>query len=173
MQGGVLVQQNGHIGRGGLPAQALQSGEAHHDGGHFVFVHQDHLFGEFRVVADAAVTPEQVVQELCHILDDQVLLCVADAQVFAPEPLGMPVHHHGHGQIVGHPAVAEHGLDVPGLDNEARQSAHNAQPALVIVHGVCQAPPFPALTDLAIGVKVAQTIGADFLSHGQHLPESS
>ena len=173
MQGGGLIQEHRDIGGGGLPAQTFQSGEAHHHGGHLILVHQHHFFGELGVVADAAVAPEQVVQKLCHILDDQILLCVADAQVFSPEPLGVPVHHHGNGQVVGHPAIAEHGLDVPGLDDEACQSAHNAQPALVVVHGVLQAAPFPAFADLAVGVKITQTVCADFFSHGLHLPESS
>ena len=64
-------------------------------------------------------------------------------------------------------------LDVPGFDDEACQSAHNAQPALVVVHGVLQAAPFPAFADLTVGVKITQTVCTDFFSHGLHLPESS
>ena len=173
VQGGGLIQEHRDIGGGGLPAQAFQSGEAHHHGGHLVLVHQHHLFRELGVVADAAVAPEQIVQELSHVLDDQILLCVADAQIFAPEALGVSVHHHGNGQVVGHPAIAEHGLDVPRLDNKARQSAHNAKPALIVVQGVLQATPFPAFADLAVGIKIAQTVCTDFFSHGLHLLESS
>ena len=58
----ILVQQNGNIGGGRFPTEPLQGGEAHHDGGHLVFVHQNHLLGELRIVADASVAPEQIVK---------------------------------------------------------------------------------------------------------------
>ena len=36
-------------------------------------------------------------------------------QMLAAQPLGVAVDHHGDGEIVRHPAVAEHGLDVSRL----------------------------------------------------------
>ena len=168
--GGILVQQYGYIGGGCFPAQALQGGKAHHDGGHLVFIHQDHFFGELRIVADAPVPPEQIVQQLCHVGYNQVLLRMADAQVFSPQTLGVSVQHHRHCQIVGHPAVAEHCLDVPGFHDESGKNAHNMQPAPVVVHGIRKAPPFPALPDLAVGIQIAQAVFSHFLSHASHLP---
>ena len=169
----MLVQQHGDIGGGSLPAQTLDGGKAHEHGGHFVFVHQHDLLGKLLVVSDAPIPPEQVVQELRHVLDDQILLQVADAKVLVPQALGMPVHHHGHCQVVGHPAVAEHGLDVSGLDDKAGQGAHDVEPPPVVIHGVPEATPFPALANLAPGIEIAQAILAHFLSHFLHLPGAS
>ena len=169
----MLVQQHGDIGGGGLPAQTLDGGKAHEHCGHLVFVHQHHFLGELLVVADAPVSPEQVVQELCHVLNDQILLQMADAQILVPQALGVAVYHHGHRQVVGHPAVAEHGLDVSGLDDKAGQGAHDVQPPPVVVHGVPEATPFPALANLAPGVEIAQAIHSHFLSHFSHLPGAS
>ena len=174
MHSGVLVQQHRDVGGGRFPAQTLQGGEAHHHGGHLVFVHQHDLLGKLRVVADAAVAAEEVIQQLCHVVDDQVLLGVADAQILAPETLGVPVHHHGNGQVVCHPAVAQHGLDVPGDHDEFRQDQHDAEPAGVIVKGIHQAAPLAALADDgAVLVQIAVMDVAADLIHGWHLPESS
>ena len=132
----VLIEKHGDIGGNRLPAEALEGGEAHQDGGHLIFIHKDDFFGKFPVVAGPPVTPEKIVQQLCHVLNHQVLFCVADAEILAPEALGVPVHHHGNCQIVCHPAVTEHGLDVSGFYNEFAQDQHDAQPAGVIIERI-------------------------------------
>ena len=165
--GSPLVQKDGNIGGGNLPAEGNQGGEAHHDGLHLVLIHQDNLLGKLRIVADAAVPPEELVQQLCHILNDQILLHVADAQMLAPQALGVPIHHHGHGQIVGHPAVAEKGLDVPGLHQHHPEHGHPVvQPAGIVIGGVHNAAPFPAFPNSSAGIQAAEVLRSDpFVRH--------
>ena len=159
----VLVEQHGDIGRRRLTAQALERREAHHDGGHLVFVHQHDLVGEFLIVADAAVAAEEAVEQLCHVLDDEVLLQVADTQVFIAQALGVAVDHHGHSQIVGHPAVAEHGLDVARLGNHLRHGDPVVQPAGIVIERVGHTAPFAAVADLALGIELTEVFTADSL----------
>ena len=118
MAGPVLIQQHRYIDRRRLTAQSLQGREAHHHGRHLIFVHQDYLVRQLLVVADAAVCLEQIVQKLRHVRHNQVELGMGDTKLRTAQPLGVPIHHHGRGQIVGHPAIAEKGFDVPGLHDE-------------------------------------------------------
>ena len=163
MLGGVLVEQHGDIGRRRLTAQALERREAHHDGGHLVFIHEHNLIGELLVLTDAAVAAEEAVEQLCHVLDDEVLLQVADAQIFIAQALGVAVDHHGHGQIVGHPAIAEHGLDVARLGNHLRHGDPVVQPAGIIIERVGHAAPLAAVADLALGIELTEVFTADSL----------
>ena len=163
MLGGVLVEQHGDIGRRRLTAQALERREAHHDGGHLVFVHEHDLVGEFLVLADAAVAAEETVEQLCHVLDDKILLQVADAQIFVAQALGVAVDHHGHGQIVGHPAIAEHGLDVARLGYHLRHGDPVVQPAGIIIERVGHAAPLAAVAHLSLSVELAEIFAADSL----------
>ena len=172
MLDGVLVEQHGDIGRDRLAAEALERREAHHVGGHLVLVHEDDLLGELLVVADAPVAAEEAVEQLGDVLYDEVLLNVADAQVLAPQALGVAVDHHGHGEVVRHPAVAEHGLDVPGLDDELAEGHQNAQPAAVIVQRVAHAAPLAAFADLAVGIEITEPVGTYLFSHWTRLPVS-
>ena len=110
----------------------------------------------FDVVAqDAAeegyIAPEKLVQQLGHVLNDQILLHMADPQMLAPQALGVTVHHHGHSKIVGHPAIAEKSLDVPGLYQDHPEHGHPViEPAGIIIGGVGNAAPFPAFSDSAV-----------------------
>ena len=61
-----LVEEHGDIGRGDLAAEGNKSGETHHDGLHLVLIHQNYLLGKLRVIADAAIAPEELVQQQCH-----------------------------------------------------------------------------------------------------------
>ena len=159
----VLVEQHGDIGRRRLTAQALERREAHHDGGHLVFVHEHDLVGEFLVVADAAVAAEETVEQLCHVLDDEILFQVTDTQVFIAQALGVAVDHHGHGQVVGHPAVAEHGLDVARLGDHLCHGDPVVQPAGIIIERVGHAAPLAAVADLALGIELTEVFTADSL----------
>ena len=96
VQHSVLVLEYRHIGGNGLTAEALEGGEAHHYGGHLVFVHQYALFGEFHIVADAPVGSEKVSQKLCHVVHNKVKLGVGNAEIFASQALGVAINHHGH-----------------------------------------------------------------------------
>ena len=93
----VLVQQHGDVGGRSFAAETLQRREAHHHGGHLVFVDEDYLVGKRLVVADAAVAAEEAVKQLCDVLDYEILLQMADAQMLAAQPLGVAVDHHGDG----------------------------------------------------------------------------
>ena len=159
----VLVEQHGDVGRRGLTAQALERRETHHDGGHLVFVHEHDLVGELLVLTDAAVAAEEAVEQLCHVLNDEVLLQVADAQVFIAQALGVTVDHHGHGQVVGHPAITEHGLDVARLGNHLRHGDPVVQPAGIVIECVGHAAPLAAVADLALGIKLTEVFTADSL----------
>ena len=167
MAGCPLVQQDRDIGRGDLPAEGHQGRKAHHDGLHLVLIHQDNLFGKLRIVADTPVAPEELIQQLGHVFNDQILLHMADPKVLAPQALGMPVHHHGHGQIVGHPAVAEKGLDVPGLHQHHPEHGHPViQPAGIVIGGVYNTAPFPAFPDSSAGIQAAEVFCSDsFVAH--------
>ena len=159
----VLVEQHGDVGRRRLAAQALERREAHHDGSHLVFIHEHDLVGKLLIVADAAVAAEEAVEQLCHILNDEVLLQVADTQIFIAQALGVTVDHHGHGQIVGHPAIAEHGLDVARLDDELCKDGHDVQPAAVIIERVLDAAPLAAVAYLSFSVELAEIFAANSL----------
>lgn len=111
----VLIEKHRNIGGRRLAAEALQRREAHHHGRHLVFIDEHDLVGKLLVIADAPVAAEEAVKQLRHVLDYQILLQMADAQMLSAQPLRVAVHHHRHGEIVRHPAVAEHGLDVPRL----------------------------------------------------------
>ena len=165
--GGALVQQNRNIGGSDFAAEGNQSGKAHHDGLHFVFVHQNDLLGKLRIVADAAVAAEELVQKLCNVLDDQVLLHMADTQMLSPQTLGVPVNHHGHRKIVRHPAVTEHGLDVAGLHQYHPEHGHPViQPAGIVIGGIDKAAPFAAASDAAAGIDLAEVFCSDsFVAH--------
>lgn len=91
----VLIEQHGDVGGRRLAAQALERREAHHDGSHLVFIHEHDLVGKLLIVADAAVAAEEAVEQLCHVLNDEVLLQVADTQIFIAQTLRMAVDHHG------------------------------------------------------------------------------
>ena len=169
----ILPQQIGHIQRGDLPAQALQGGEAHHNGRHLVLVQQHHPVGKGPVVADAAVPPEELVQSLGDLPDDQAVFQVGDPQVGPPETLRHPVHHHGHRQIVDHPAVAQKAPEIPGLGNEPQQHPENTQPAEIVIHRIPQPPPFPPPPDLPGGVQAAQRFASNSFAHFHVLPETS
>ena len=169
----ILPQQIGHIQRGDLPAQALQGGEAHHNGRHLVLVQQHHPVGKGSVVADAAVPPEELVQSLGNFPDDQAVFQVGDPQVGPPETLRHPVHHHGHRQIVDHPAVAQKAPEIPGLGNEPQEHPENTQPAEIVIHRIPQPPPFPPPPDLPGGVQAAQRFASNSFAHFRALPETS
>ena len=71
--------------------------------------------------------------------------------MLAPQALGVPVHHHGDRKIVGHPAIAEKGLDIPGLYQDDPEHGHPViEPAGIIIEGVIDAAPFPAFSDSAV-----------------------
>ena len=111
----VLVQKHGDVGGRSLAAETFQRREAHHYGGHLVLIDEDDLVGKRLVVAYAAVAAEEAVKQLGNILDYEVLLQMADTQMLAAQALGVAVDHHGDGEVIRHPAVAEHGLDVSRL----------------------------------------------------------
>lgn len=73
------------------------------------------LLDESDGIADTAVAPEELVEQLCNIFDNDILFGMADTQVLASQALSVTVDHHGDGQIAGHPAITEHSLDVAGL----------------------------------------------------------
>ena len=159
----VLVQKHGDVGGRSLAAETLQGREAHHDGGHFVLVDEDDLVGKRLVVADAAVAAEEAVKQLCDVLDYEVLLQMADAQMLAAQTLRVAVDHHGDSEVVRHPAVAEHGLDVSRLRDHLRHSYPVVEPAGVIIERVDNAAPLAAVPDLAFGVELTEILTADSL----------
>ena len=156
----VLVQKHGDVGGRGLAAKTLQGREAHHDGGHLVFIDENDLVGELLVVADAAVAAEETVKQLCDVLDYEILLQMADAQMLAAQPLRMTVDHHGDGEVVCHPAVAEHGLDVSRLRDHLCHGDPVVEPAGVIIERVHQTAPLAAVPDLALSVEFAEILAA-------------
>ena len=129
----MLVQQNGYIGGRCLTAQYLQGREAHHDRGHLIFIHKDDSLREFLIIADAAVTAEQVFQQLGDVIDNKVLLCMADPQILTAQSLCVTVDHHRNSEIIRHPAVAEHGFDVARLYDELAERHHDLQPSGVVI----------------------------------------
>ena len=156
----MLVQKYGDIGGRGLAAETLQRREAHHNGGHLVFVDKDDLVGELLVVADAAVAAEKTVKQLCDVLNYEILLQMADAQMLAAQALSVTVNHHGDGEVVCHPAIAEHGLDVSRLRDHLRHGDPVVEPAGVIIERVDQTAPLAAVSDLALSVEFAEILAA-------------
>ena len=169
---GVLIEQHRDIGGDRLAAQALEIGEAHHEGGHLVLVDEDDLLGELLVIAHAPVAAEKAVEQLGNVFYYQDLLYMANTEVLPSQALGVAVDHHGHGKVVCHPAVAEHGLYVPRLDDELAEGHEYAQPAAVIVQRVAHAAPLAAFADLAVGIEITEPVGTYLLSHWTRLPVS-
>ena len=88
---------------------------------------------------------------------------MADTQIFIAQTLRVAVDHHGHGQIVGHPAIAEHGLDVARLGDHLRHGDPVVQPAGIIIERVGHAAPLAAVADLALGIELTEVFTADSL----------
>ena len=140
-----LIEKHRNIGRRNLSAEGDHRREAHHDRLHLVLVNEHDLLGEFRVVADAAVAAEELIQQLCNVFNNNVLLRMTDPQMFAAQPLRVAVDHHRHSQIVCHPTVAEHRLDIARLDqDDAEHIDPVIQPSGVIIKGIGNTTPFTA-----------------------------
>ena len=156
MLSSVLVEQYRNISRRRLAGCALEIRESHHDRCHLVLVNENIDLGKLLIVAYSAVTAEQIAKKLSYVDDDEILLLMSHSQVFTSETLSESVYHHRHCQIVGHPAVSEHCLDITRHHDEFAQCHHNAQPAPVIVKCVAYAAPLTAFSYLAVRlVKVA------------------
>ena len=166
-----LVQKHGDIGRGDLAAEGHDGREAHHHGLHLVLIHQHDLFGELLIVADAAVAAEQLVQQLCDIFHDQVLLGMADAQMLIAQALGMAVDHHRDRQIARHPAIAEQGFDVPGLhEHDTEHGKPVVEPAGEVVGCVPDTAPLTAVSHPAGRIEPAEVLGSDSVFVFHHEP---
>ena len=162
MYSGALVEKHGDVGRGYLAAERHDGGKAHHYGLHLVFVNEHDLLGKLGVVSDAAVALEELVEQLCDVLNDDVLLGVADAQMLAAQTLSVAVDHHGNGEVVCHPAVAEHRLDVAGLyKDDPRHVKPVVEPSGVIVKCVNDTAPLTAASvTLTLDIYLAEVLAA-------------
>ena len=160
-----LIEKHRNIGRRNLSAEGDHRREAHHDRLHLVLVNEHDLLGEFRVVADAAVAAEELIQQLCNVFNNNVLLRMTDPQMFAAQPLRVAVDHHRHSQIVCHPTVAEHRLDIARLDqDDAEHIDPVIQPSGVIIKGIGNTTPFTAASvALALKVIFSEILTADSL----------
>ena len=165
MYSGALVEQHGDIGGCDLTAEGNDCREAHHHRLHLVFVNEHNFLGELLVVADAAVAAEELIKQLCNVLYDNILLCMADAQMLAAQALGVAIDHHGNRQIVCHPAIAEHCLYITGLyENDPEHVNPVIKPSGVIIKGIDYAAPLTAASvTLALNVNIAEIFGADSL----------
>ena len=164
VRGGVLRQEVCHEHGRYLTQDGLHIREAHHERSHLVFVRQDAFVGEFHVVAGAAVAAEDVVHGVGHVVDHEVHGRMDDAQRLVAQAHRELIDHVRHGEIVGHPAVAEHGLDIARLDDEFCKDGENVQPAAVIIEGVLHAAPFAPPANLAAVKEHAELLVADALS---------
>ena len=162
---GALVEQHGDIGGCDLTAERNYCREAHHNGLHLVFINEHNFLGELLVVSYAAVAAEELIEKLCNVLDDNVLLCMADAQMLAAQALSMSIDHHGNCQIVRHPAIAEHCLYIAGLyENDPEHVDPVIKPSGIIIKGIDYAAPLTAASvTLALNVNIAEIFGADSL----------
>ena len=160
-----LIEKHRNIGRRNLSAEGDHRREAHHDRLHLVLVNEHDLLGEFRVVADAAVAAEELIQQLCNVFNNNVLLRMTDPQMFAAQPLRVAVDQHRHSQIVCDPTVAEHGLDIARLDqDDAEHIDPGRQPSGVIIKGIGNTTPFTAASvALALKVIFPEILTADSL----------
>ena len=165
MYGRALVEQHRDIGGCDLTAERNYCREAHHHRLHLVFVNEHDFLGKLLVVADAAVAAEELIEKLCNVLYDNILLCMADAQVLTAQALGMAIDHHGDRQIVCHPAIAEHCLYIARLyENDPEHVDPVIKPSGVIIKGIDYAAPLTAASvTLALNVNIAEIFGADSL----------
>jgi len=147
--GGILGQQVGDKHARHLAEDGVHGGEAHHEGGHGILIGQNAFLGILHVVAGAAVASEDVVQCGSHVVNHKVHRGMYDAQGLVAQAHSEFVYHVRGGQIVCHPSVTEHGLDIAGLGDELGQNGHDVQPSAVIVQGVLQSAPLAAFADFA------------------------
>ena len=77
----MLVEQHRDIGGRSFTRESLQGREAHHEGRHFVFIKEYDLVGVCLVISKVTVTPEQSVEQLCDIVDDDVEFLMQDPQL--------------------------------------------------------------------------------------------
>ena len=148
--------------------------ESHHECCHGVLVCQHAVLREFFVVARAAVALEDVVHRLGYVVDDEVHCLMRDAQRLVPESQREFIHHVRNSQIVGHPPVAEHRLDVARLRDEPCENGHDVEPSRVIVKSILYTSPLTADEDLGLAVgriQLAQRLIAFFLLRVSDLPD--
>ena len=174
VRGGVLRQEVCHEHRRHFAQDGLHVREAHHERGHLVFVREHAFFGKFHVVAGAAVAAEDVVHGAGHVVDHEVHGRMDDAQRLVAQAHRELVDHVRHGEVVGHPAVAEHGLDVARLDDELCEEGQNVQPAAVVIEGILDAAPLAPAADLSAVEEYAELLVADaplaFIGHHHRTP---
>ena len=165
MYGRALVEQHGDIGGCDLAAEGNDCREAHHHRLHLVFVNEHDFLGKLLVVADAAVAAEELIKQLCNVLYDNILLCMADAQVLAAQALGVAIDHHGNRQIVCHPAIAEHCLYITGLyENDPEHVDPVIKPSGVVVQSIDNTAPLAAASvALALEVNITEIFRTDSL----------
>ena len=169
-----MREQVCHEHRRHLTQDGLHIREAHHECGHLVFVREHAFVGKLHVVAGAAVAAEDVVHGAGHVVDHEVHGRVHDAQRLIAQTHGELIDHVRHGEVVGHPAVAEHGLDVARLDDELCEEGQNVQPAAVVIEGILDAAPLAPAADLSAVEEYAELLVADaplaFIGHHHRTP---
>ena len=174
VRGGVLREQVCHEHRRHLTQDGLHVREAHHECGHLVFIRQHAAVGKLHVVAGAAVAAEDIVHGGGHVVDHEVHGRVHDAQRLIAQTHGELIDHVRHGEVVGHPAVAEHGLDVARLDDELCEEGQNVQPAAVVIEGIPDAAPLAPAADLSAVEEYAELLVANaplaFIGHHHRTP---
>ncbi len=153
MHRGVLVQQHRDVGRRCFAGEAFHGREAHEHGGHFIFINQADFLVEFFVVAEAVIAAEKAVKQLRDVFNDQILFKVADAKILTAQALREAVHHHRDGEVIRHPAVAEHCFDIAGLHNKTGKRPEDMEPAGIIIQCVLDAAPFSALANAPVRVE--------------------
>ena len=157
----MLVQQDRYIGGDGLSGKAFQCLEAHHHSSHFVFIDKNDLIRKLLVIADPFVSSEHLVEQKTDIFEYSIIFLMHYTEVFASEPLGKAVEHHGRRQIVRHPAIAEHSLYIAGLDNKFCEDGHCSEPAPVIVKRIRYPAPLASFSDFTVRIKLSKLIVAD------------
>ena len=131
--------------------------------------------GELLIVTGPAVTLEDVIHRLRYIIYDKIHCRMCYAKRLVAESESELIHHVRYSQIVRHPSVAEHSLDIPRLGYESCQYRHDIQPSCVIIQSVLDASPLTSSQNFALTVgriELAQRLIAFLSARVGHLLHS-